>query len=735
MKHWGIKKRVLFLALMPAAGIAMLLAVYFVSSGIHSLEQSLRERGLAIARQLAPASEFGAFSGNRDILQSLADSAMQEADVTAVTITNMDGAILASSGKSLGPPILTDYRAGLYIAVADRGDALSFSAPVFQSQTEVDDFAPDGGMHSGASPKGKILGRVNLELSRASTKDHKKLLILNGLIISLLGLLVSALLAMRMSRDVTVPVKRLADAVDQLGRGHLDVRISENSGGELRTLECGVNAMAAALQMSQERMQERIDEATERLSYQASHDALTGLVNRREFERRLEKALSAAREEGRVHALCYLDLDQFKIVNDTCGHVAGDELLRQLTVLLQSKVRDADTLARLGGDEFGVLLDSCPLEQAKIVADLLRQTVKDFHFVWKEKPFVIGVSIGLVPINQDAGSLDAVLSCADAACYAAKDLGRNRVHLYRAEDGDLLRRQGEMDWVARITRAIEENRFRLFYQTIMPLQDESHEGKHFEILLRLIDDDGQIVPPMAFIPAAERYSLMPSIDRWVVSTALGLYWKIFPECKDVQEGACHTCTVNLSGPSLCDEHFLEFIKRQFVLYKVPYKNICFEITETAAITNLTKATDFIGELRSHGCRFSLDDFGSGLSSFTYLKNMQVDYLKIDGSFVCDMVDDPMDAAMVSSINQVGHVMGLKTIAEFVENDAVLEKLREMGVDFAQGYAIEHPKPLEDLIVLVEHASGFGISSPERVRLGRTQSLVPTPDIVARPTQA
>ncbi|PWB57238.1 MAG: GGDEF domain-containing protein [Nitrosomonadales bacterium] len=698
MKHWSIKKRVLFLALMPAAGIALLLAVYFVSSGIHSLEQSLHERGLAIVRQLAPASEFGVFSGNRDILQRLADSALQEADVTAVTITNMDGAILAASGKSLGPPILANHRAGFYIAVAEQGEVLNFSAPVFQSQTEVEDFSP-GGAQPGVPPKGKILGRVNLELSRLSTQKHQKLLILNGLLISLLGLLASALLAVRMSRDVTVPVKRLADAVDQLGRGRLEVRVSENSGGELRTLERGVNSMAAALQMSQERMQERIDEATERLSYQASHDALTGLVNRREFERRLERALLSAREEGRVHALCYLDLDQFKIVNDTCGHVAGDELLRQLTVLLQSKVRDADTLARLGGDEFGVLLDNCPLEQAEIVADLLRQTVRDFHFAWQEKPFVIGVSIGLVPIDQDAGSLDAVLSCADAACYAAKDLGRNRVHLYRAEDGDLVQRQGEMHWVARITRAIEENRFRLYYQTIMPIQEQAHEGKHFEILLRLIDDNGLLVPPMAFIPAAERYNLMPSIDRWVVSTAFGLYWKIFPECREVQEGKGHTCTVNLSGPSLCDEHFLGFIKRQFALYKVPYKHLCFEITETAAITNLAKAMDFISELRSHGCRFSLDDFGSGLSSFTYLKNMQVDYLKIDGSFVRDMVDDPMDAAMVSSINQIGHVMGLKTIAEFVENEAVLAKLRELGVDFVQGYGVEHPKPLDDLIAL------------------------------------
>ena len=691
MTHWGITRRVMFLALTPAAVIALLLAVSFGFSGVEGLDRSLRERGLVMARQLAPACEFGVFSGNRDILRRLADATLNEADVKAVTITNVDGAILAASGKSMGPPVLSDYRGGLFVAVAERDEMITFSAPIFQSQTELDDLEL-GGATPAAAPKGKILGRVNLELSRASTQGHKNQLIVNGLLISLLGLAASAYLALRMGRDVTRPVKRLADAVEQLGRGRLDVRVDEDSGGELRTLERGVNAMATALQAAQERMQERIDEATERLSYQATHDALTGLVNRREFERRLEKALASARAEGRVHALCYLDLDQFKIVNDTCGHVAGDELLRQLTGLLQGKVRDADTLARLGGDEFGVLLNDCPLEQAQIVADLLRQTVKDFHFVWHERPFAIGVSIGLVPITQDSGTLAKVLSCADTACYAAKDLGRNRVHVYRAEDSELAQRQGEMNWVARITHAIEENRFRLYCQTIMPLADEDKEGRHFEVLLRMLDDDGQIIPPMAFIPAAERYNLMPSIDRWVVSTTFGLYWKLFS-----RDGGHHTCTVNLSGPSMSDEFFLEFIKRQFDLYQVPHDHICFEITETAAISNLNRAVAFIGELRALGCRFSLDDFGSGLSSFTYLKNMPVDYLKIDGSFVRDMAVDPMDHAMVSAINQVGHVMGLKTIAESVENEATREALREMGVDFAQGIAIEPPRPLQDCI--------------------------------------
>ncbi len=726
MRLWGINKRVMFLALMPAAVIALLLAVYFVSSGMENLDRSLHERGLVIARQLAPASEFGVFSGNRDILQRLADATMKEADVTAITITNMDGAILASSGKSLGPPVLSGHGAGLYVAVAEQGEALTFSAPVLQSQTEVDDLGFGLSPQQVVAPKGKILGRVNLELSRASTQAHKKQLILNGLLITLFGLAASAFLALRMSRDVIFPIRRLAQAVDKLGMGCLDVRVDEKSGGELRTLERGVNAMAAALQAAQERMQERIDEATERLSYQATHDALTGLINRREFERRLEKALSVAREEGVAHALCYLDLDQFKIVNDTCGHVAGDELLRQLTVLLQSKVRGVDTLARLGGDEFGVLLNNCPLEQAQVVADLLRQTVKDFHFAWHDKPFVIGVSIGLVPITQDCETLANVLGCADAACYAAKDLGRNRVHVYRVEDSELAQRQGEMNWVARITHAIEENRFRLYCQSIMPLGDTEGEGCHFEILLRMLGDSGDLIPPMAFIPAAERYNLMPSIDRWVVSTAFGQYWKIFSP--HMQDDACHTFTVNLSGPSLCDDHFLNFIKRQFALYQVPHRHVCFEITETAAISNLARAGEFISELRAQGCRFSLDDFGSGLSSFTYLKNMQVDYLKIDGSFVRDMADDAMDHAMVSAINQVGHVMGLKTIAEGVENEATLEQLRRMGVDFAQGFGIEPPRPLEELASSLLSVADRGDPFPFSIR---ENSVCDTPESVSQ----
>jgi len=428
------------------------------------------------------------------------------------------------------------------------------------------------------------------------------------------------------------------------------------------------------------------------LTWAASHDALTGLINRREFERRLAQLLETARIEHKQHAVLYLDLDQFKMVNDTCGHMAGDELLRQLTTTLEKKVRESDTLARLGGDEFGVLLEGCPLERAAAIADALRTAITEFRFVWQDKVFENGVSIGVVAITEHSESTARIMSAADSACYVAKDQGRNRVHVSHADDSELSLRQGEMQWVQRISRALAEDRLRLYYQAIAPLFPEPCpvEGcapaEHYEVLLRMVDESGKVVPPMAFIPAAERYNMMPAIDRWVIRTALD-----YLATKGTSPGS--TCSINLSGQSLGDEQMLEYIVGQLEDSGVAPECICFEITETAAIANLTRATRFMQVLKGMGCRFSLDDFGSGMSSFGYLKHLRVDYLKIDGSFVRDMVEDEVDHAMVEAINRIGHVMGIRTIAEFVENDAILDRLRTMGVDFAQGYGIHKPEPL------------------------------------------
>jgi len=426
-----------------------------------------------------------------------------------------------------------------------------------------------------------------------------------------------------------------------------------------------------------------------KLSYQASHDSLTGLINRAEFEQRLSLALKSAAQIGRHHAVMYLDLDQFKVVNDTCGHAAGDQLMRQVSTLLQRRLREGDTLARLGGDEFGVLLENCAPDNALRIADQLRQTVMDFHLTWEDRSFNVGVSIGVVNIKDGLFTIADVLSAADSACYVAKEKGRNRVQVYHAEDSELSLRQGEMEWIGRLQKALEEDRFVLYAQDIVEIKAPRGRVTHRELLLRMLDEHGEIVMPMAFIPAAERYGLMPSIDRWVIRNAFAI---ISRQRVDGRHDLADICSINLSGASIGDESFLDFIRGQFSHFNVPCQSICFEITETAAIARLDKATHFIQELRALGCLFSLDDFGAGMSSFAYLKHLPVDYLKIDGGFVKDMADDPIDRAMVEAINSVGHVMGKKTIAEFVDSDRVIALLREIGVDFAQGYGVAKPQP-------------------------------------------
>lgn len=425
------------------------------------------------------------------------------------------------------------------------------------------------------------------------------------------------------------------------------------------------------------------------LSWQATHDALTGLANRREFEYRLEQALhNLTRQAGR-HALMFLDLDQFKLVNDTCGHAAGDELLRHICALLQSGLREGDTLARLGGDEFGILLENCAPEAAEKIAESLRQTVQNLHFVWKGRPFLTTVSIGLVHVAQTPTTLEASLRAADMACYMAKEKGRNRVQVYHADDSELSLRFGEMAWVQRLHMALEENRFCLYAQEIAPLGSVAGGTRgHIEILLRLHDEAGRMILPDSFIPAAERYGLMTSLDRWVVQNV----FKVIAQCiNDKCQGPLAMCAINLSGITIGDDAFLHFLREQFDNYGIPPEMICFEITETSAIANLGSAIRFINELKGLGCYFSLDDFCAGMSSFAYLKHLPVDFLKIDGSFVKDMLDDPINRAMVEVINHIGHVMGKQTIAEFVETAQIEQALLEIGVDYAQGYVIERPQ--------------------------------------------
>ena len=433
----------------------------------------------------------------------------------------------------------------------------------------------------------------------------------------------------------------------------------------------------------------KTQELTHKLSWQATHDALTGIYNRVEFERRLKDAIASAKQDNLQHALLYLDLDQFKIVNDTCGHAAGDELLRHLTALLQEEVRGVDVFARLGGDEFGVLLENCPLDQALRIAEEFRETIQDFRLSWNSKSFSIGVSIGVVSITVDSGDGVNVLSAADAACYAAKEKGRNCVLVYQADKGEVAKHVGAMQWVQRINDAFEENRFLLFSQNIKSLSNNGENTNFQEVLIRMLDETGNILLPGVFLPAAERYNLMPTIDRWVVRT---LFSHMAEQTEKDNEHV--TNFVNISGPTFSDPQFMEFVIDQFAQTDLSPKRICFEITESAAILNLNQAKRFISVLRNMGCKFALDDFGTGISSFAYLKSLPVDYLKIAGDFILNLKNNTSDIAFVEAINHIGHVMNLNTIGEWAENEEAVEMLRKMGVDFVQGFGVSIPVPLD-----------------------------------------
>ena len=443
------------------------------------------------------------------------------------------------------------------------------------------------------------------------------------------------------------------------------------------------------------------------LAYQASHDALTDLINRREFENRLVAAIDAcyANPED-THAMLYVDLDQFKVINDTFGHIAGDELLRQLARLIQSKVRSTDVVARLSGDEYGILLSSCNETRAFEVAESIRSAIEDFRFVWKDVAASIRCSIGIVMVDSECDGVAGVMSSADVACYSAKDMGRNQAHIY--QDTDVSARHEEMKWASRITSAVEDNRLQLYYQPIVGIGDNAGDGHmHYELLLRMRGEDGKLVQPDLFIPAAERYNLMSMLDRWVIREALE---KLADRTGDNGQ-ARYTLAINLSGNSLSEDRFLEFLQYELKKLQLPRGALCFEITETAAISNLSRVVHFMSSLKELGCLFSLDDFGSGLSSFTYLKNLPVDFLKIDGHFVSNVAVDSVDQSMVKAIAEVGQAMGIKSIAERVESAEVMTKLAALGVQYAQGFYIAHPTSVE----------GFKPWSEEAVADGRQRA--------------
>ncbi len=695
MKNIGIKSRVIFLGTIPALLFAIILAGYAISNVFGVLNQSLYDRGRIIASQLAPAAEYGVISGNKQILQRLVQEALSnEQDLrTALVVDNL-GQVLALSGPALSAELIDKVRKNNAQEFKLKYGVI-FTSPIYRSLVEIEDFAT---YNSEANNKGGLsqlkIGQVYVELSNQTLLNLKQDLIIKIILIGLFGLMLSAIIAWWIGRNITKPIQEIAYAVNKVGDGMFAQTIIENSSGELKTLQRGFNSMSSSLKQAYDVMQDRINDATTMLRHQAQHDDLTGLINRREFEVRLQRSLKSVHENNVQHVFCYLDLDQFKLVNDTCGHAAGDELLRQVSMLLTNRMRDRDTLARLGGDEFGLLIENCSLVDANQITNELLKLIRDYRFIYDDKIFNIGVSIGLVVINTGFENISEIIHAADSACYAAKKAGRNQSFLFSAADVEVQQRQSAVEAIADITDEIDDEQFLLYCQPIVPLSSIVPQQKHYEILIRKVNLDGNIMLPTTFIPSAERYHLMPNIDRWVIRNTFSAY----REMLDISNEECnYIFSINLSGTSLSDKSLLGYIREQFSIYAVPPERICFEITETAAIVNLKNTISLFTALREIGCSFALDDFGSGMSSFTYLKNFEVDFLKIDGSFVKEMHLNRIDHAMVRSIHSVAEAMNIKTVAEFVENEIILNELKAIGVHYGQGLHLGSPIAVKKLI--------------------------------------
>ncbi|MEZ5525902.1 MAG: EAL domain-containing protein [Pseudomonadales bacterium] len=632
----------------------------------------------SFANEVLEASQYAAADAAYHLdgpaAQEVARGILQYGPVVSATVTNEEGMELAMLEKPYPPVRTGDIRYRFF------GESKTFKAPLYLESGEL---------------IGHLTVMVDPVLAAQGFMDRSLLVVLSGVVRNiLLSFILIFVFHHTITKKLVAISSRLADVDIKNPHEHRIPEGSFKKTGELRDLVRTVNRMlgiiASDIEERELREQTLLVNETE-LAYQANHDTLTGLVNRRGFERRLKAALQSSQSEKAEHVLCYLDLDQFKVINDTCGHIAGDELLRQISTVLAKGLRRHDVLARLGGDEFGILMEHCDLEHACQAAETMCGSVEAFRFEWEGRRFSVGVSIGVVAITEAETDTINLLKKADVACYAAKAAGRHCVRLYHAGEAEFAKLHGDMRWASKISEALEEDRFKLFAQPIVPVSGKPNQGFHYEVLLRMIDDEEGLVPPGAFLPAAEQYDMINKLDSWVIET---LFRYLHENPQHLEQ--VWMCSINLSGPSLASSGFQDYIIDRLEHYNIAPGKICFEITETAAITNLAKATRFIEVLREKGCRFALDDFGTGLSSFAYLKNLQVDYLKIDGVFIRDIVSDPIDYAMAKSIHEIGRVTGMQTIAEFVENSATQAKLAEIGVDFAQGYGIGMPVEIESI---------------------------------------
>lgn len=569
--------------------------------------------------------------------------------------------------------------------------------------------------------KPTVLGHVYVSMQPSKLAEALQHRLMQHIGIITLLLMVCAILVNWISRSVSQPLGEMSAVLKRFVVGKHQFA-PKNTLPEIKSLQTTINQISRDMQHVEADMRNRIQDAQAQLRYQARHDALTGLVNRQELERRLQQALQDVKQHRANHVFCYMDLDQFRVINDTCGHLAGDEMLRQISMILGQRIRTEDTFARLGGDEFGLLLCYCQVEKAIEIAAQLRQMVETFRFMHEGRLFQTGISIGVVEITADLKDVGEITRHADAACYVAKDNGRNQIHLFHAQDDVLLKRHVEMEWVLRINEAIEHNEFVLYCQGIFPLQ-QPDSPPFYEILIRKRDEHGGMIPPAEFLPSAERYQLMTKIDRWVIQHAFMALQPLFKMHASVSP---FIVSINLSGMSLGDPQLLAYIQRCFEMYEISPQHVCFEVTETSAIINIDHTIQLIRELQKMGTRFMLDDFGSGMSSFSYLKHLPVNFLKMDGAYVKDITQNKVDLAMAKAIQSVAESMDIQTIAEFVEDQATLDCLKTMGVAYAQGFYLNRPMPLNE--ALARHVGTISTHSASSASPSTPTARTVRPDI-------
>lgn len=681
-KNLSIQSRLLLYVIGPIFVLSCLILLFDFKEQLQNEEEKLSQHAMTTAKFLsAVIHNQTELQGQDYIKRLLKASQLSREPYLSLIITDADHHPLANLGTSFSVKNALPKQDTMVMQQSTHDITM---VKVFSTATQH-----------------QLLGYVFVAIDKASMiEDHREAFIKNVGYITL-ALMLCSILVSWVSRSISQPLRDMTAALKRFVIGSQHVTDGKNTLPEILSLQSTINQISKDMQHVEADMRHRIQDAQAQLRYQARHDALTGLVNRQELERRLQQALQDVKQHQANHVFCYMDLDQFRVINDTCGHLAGDEMLRQISMILSQRIRAEDTFARLGGDEFGLLLSYCQVEKAIEIAAQLRQMVETFRFMHEGRLFQTGISIGIVEITSALKDVGEITRHADAACYVAKDNGRNQIHLFHPEDDVLLKRHVEMEWVLRINEAIEHNDFVLFCQGIFPLQHKELPP-FYEILIRKRDEHGGLIAPAEFLPSAERYHLMTKIDRWVIQHAFMALQPLFKMQSSVSP---FIVSINLSGMSLGDAQLLPYIQKCFETYDILPSHVCFEVTETSAIINIDNTIKLIKELQKMGTRFMLDDFGSGMSSFSYLKHLPVNFLKMDGAYVKDITSNKVDLAMAKAIQSVAESMEIKTIAEYVEDEATLDCLKEMGVAFAQGFYLNRPMPLNE--ALARHIGTIG----------------------------